>query len=149
SWSKLASVTSMIPLPAILPLRLPPLRLLKLWLISGATLVFIVALILDACQPARSQGCGCTGTGPTQDLRPGKGGRFEGQKSGAAETEAKLKGVQNFSVQDASAALPQNCQTTIRILGRSEEHTSELQSLAYLVCRLLLEKKNTRQIDDG
>src|SRR3989441_9531864 len=34
----------------------------------------------------------------------------------------------------------------IRVLGlsraeRSEEHTSELQSLAYLVCRLLLEKK--------
>src|SRR2546425_9196773 len=27
---------------------------------------------------------------------------------------------------------------------RSEEHTSELQSLAYLVCRLLLEKKNKR-----
>src|SRR2546425_5202611 len=26
---------------------------------------------------------------------------------------------------------------------RSEEHTSELQSLAYLVCRLLLEKKNS------
>src|SRR2546425_7315055 len=26
--------------------------------------------------------------------------------------------------------------------SRSEEHTSELQSLAYLVCRLLLEKKN-------
>src|SRR2546425_4582888 len=32
--------------------------------------------------------------------------------------------------------------------GRSEEHTSELQSLAYLVCRLLLEKKknNTSMI---
>src|SRR2546425_13301306 len=28
---------------------------------------------------------------------------------------------------------------------RSEEHTSELQSLAYLVCRLLLEKKKTSQ----
>src|SRR2546425_8179619 len=28
---------------------------------------------------------------------------------------------------------------------RSEEHTSELQSLAYLVCRLLLEKKKTKQ----
>src|SRR2546423_4627086 len=28
---------------------------------------------------------------------------------------------------------------------RSEEHTSELQSLAYLVCRLLLEKKKTRK----
>src|SRR5205823_9248649 len=33
------------------------------------------------------------------------------------------------------------------IAERSEEHTSELQSLAYLVCRLLLEKKkkNTKQ----
>src|SRR2546425_5623748 len=29
--------------------------------------------------------------------------------------------------------------------GRSEEHTSELQSLAYLVCRLLLEKKKKKQ----
>src|SRR5687767_15386369 len=35
-----------------------------------------------------------------------------------------------------------------RILGRdvrSEEHTSELQSLAYLVCRLLLEKKKKKK----
>src|SRR2546425_9428113 len=29
---------------------------------------------------------------------------------------------------------------------RSEEHTSELQSLAYLVCRLLLEKKKTEKL---
>src|SRR2546425_8977251 len=29
---------------------------------------------------------------------------------------------------------------------RSEEHTSELQSLAYLVCRLLLEKKNSCRV---
>src|SRR3989441_3974370 len=30
----------------------------------------------------------------------------------------------------------------LQVMGdRSEEHTSELQSLAYLVCRLLLEKK--------
>src|SRR2546425_4853938 len=29
----------------------------------------------------------------------------------------------------------------ISLTARSEEHTSELQSLAYLVCRLLLEKK--------
>src|SRR3712207_7982474 len=28
------------------------------------------------------------------------------------------------------------------LLGRSEEHTSELQSRQYLVCRLLLEKKS-------
>src|SRR2546425_6091762 len=31
--------------------------------------------------------------------------------------------------------------------ARSEEHTSELQSLAYLVCRLLLEKKNKQKHD--
>src|SRR5689334_24537403 len=29
------------------------------------------------------------------------------------------------------------------MVGRSEEHTSELQSQFHLVCRLLLEKKNT------
>src|SRR2546425_9246674 len=32
--------------------------------------------------------------------------------------------------------------------SRSEEHTSELQSLAYLVCRLLLEKKKTQEPDN-
>src|SRR2546429_1522257 len=43
---------------------------------------------------------------------------------------------------------------TIRLLGRalradrrSEEHTSELQSRLHLVCRLLLEKKNTPPLD--
>src|SRR2546425_6086077 len=33
-----------------------------------------------------------------------------------------------------------------RRIDRSEEHTSELQSLAYLVCRLLLEKKKINKI---
>src|SRR5258707_2556032 len=33
-----------------------------------------------------------------------------------------------------------------RVLNRSEEHTSELQSRQYLVCRLLLEKKK-KQMD--
>src|SRR3712207_9435387 len=32
-----------------------------------------------------------------------------------------------------------------REIGRSEEHTSELQSRQYLVCRLLLEKKKIRE----
>src|SRR2546425_6057728 len=35
-------------------------------------------------------------------------------------------------------------QYVITLSGRSEEHTSELQSLAYLVCRLLLEKKKKK-----
>src|SRR3712207_7901173 len=41
----------------------------------------------------------------------------------------------------ASSALPT---TSPR---RSEEHTSELQSRQYLVCRLLLEKKKTKNAD--
>src|SRR5256885_3089934 len=36
-----------------------------------------------------------------------------------------------------------------RILQRSEEHTSELQSPCNLVCRLLLEKKKKKQSDDA
>src|SRR5215213_10338007 len=33
-----------------------------------------------------------------------------------------------------------------RLVARSEEHTSELQSLTNLVCRLLLEKKKKKKI---
>src|SRR3989441_307156 len=41
----------------------------------------------------------------------------------------------------ASLVTAATCAVTKDAAGRSEEHTSELQSLAYLVCRLLLEKK--------
>src|SRR3712207_7969771 len=34
------------------------------------------------------------------------------------------------------------------VIDRSEEHTSELQSRQYLVCRLLLEKKKNKTIKD-
>src|SRR5437016_8988693 len=37
------------------------------------------------------------------------------------------------------------CRVASSFLKRSEEHTSELQSLTNLVCRLLLEKKNKNQ----
>src|SRR3712207_8051923 len=46
-----------------------------------------------------------------------------------------MSGNEDFS---ASAAVK-----PLQLLDRSEEHTSELQSRQYLVCRLLLEKKNT------
>src|SRR5438445_6380554 len=43
---------------------------------------------------------------------------------------------------DFGAAVAFLCSRQARfITGRSEEHTSELQSRQYLVCRLLLEKK--------
>src|SRR3712207_7708255 len=59
--------------------------------------------------------------------------------------------VPRFAALDVTANLqalwavhePQMDELTIPFLGaeRSEEHTSELQSRQYLVCRLLLEKK--------
>src|SRR3712207_7190660 len=42
---------------------------------------------------------------------------------------------------DLGLLLPADPHRSLR--GRSEEHTSELQSRQYLVCRLLLEKKKT------
>src|SRR3712207_8030002 len=37
--------------------------------------------------------------------------------------------------------IAQSFAVSVQEIGRSEEHTSELQSRQYLVCRLLLEKK--------
>src|SRR3712207_8094544 len=41
---------------------------------------------------------------------------------------------------------PQALGRVVGIQGRSEEHTSELQSRQYLVCRLLLEKKKEKKL---
>src|SRR3712207_8590606 len=45
------------------------------------------------------------------------------------------------AVSDASSELPRERVASFNRGPRSEEHTSELQSRQYLVCRLLLEKK--------
>src|SRR5256885_15513482 len=51
----------------------------------------------------------------------------------------KVEGVQSASVNLATE------RALVTLAGRSEEHTSELQSPCNLVCRLLLEKKKTRR----
>src|SRR2546425_8864793 len=51
--------------------------------------------------------------------------------------------VQSVVMPDAGMTVRTSSNTPARRASRSEEHTSELQSLAYLVCRLLLEKKKT------
>src|SRR3712207_7063397 len=59
--------------------------------------------------------------------------------------------VGSFAGTDRSGrtyALPENCEVidaSMDFMSRSEEHTSELQSRQYLVCRLLLEKKKQIQ----
>src|SRR5947209_7653402 len=58
---------------------------------------------------------------------------------------AMLHGDWGFSFvsrMDVDTLILQRLPATLFIIGRSEEHTSELQSRQYLVCRLLLEKKN-------
>src|SRR3712207_7734451 len=51
-------------------------------------------------------------------------------------------GVRNLNYGDADSVGFFQMRMSIWNQGRSEEHTSELQSRQYLVCRLLLEKKN-------
>src|SRR3712207_8280790 len=50
---------------------------------------------------------------------------------------------QRTPMASAATANTQPPETTMKIAKRSEEHTSELQSRQYIVCRLLLEKKKT------
>src|SRR2546425_8801420 len=62
--------------------------------------------------------------------------------AGAATGAADASGATSGSLMEIRAGFLLEPRTTaFTPLGRSEEHTSELQSLAYLVCRLLLEKK--------
>src|SRR5205823_14708502 len=67
--------------------------------------------------------------------------------SSAAE---RCRRVAQTTIAAAAINTSDRSDTSIRcsniIIPRSEEHTSELQSLAYLVCRLLLEKKNKENI---
>src|SRR5256884_6761594 len=48
----------------------------------------------------------------------------------------------NDGKQNCRSSALASCFDCFKSLGRSEEHTSELQSRLHLVCRLLLEKKN-------
>src|SRR5690554_7686763 len=75
-----------------------------------------------------------SGTGPA----PGGGGGFRlgvaPWLSSGVRPEPDL-----VPADQAAAGVPQ----ARDVVGRSEEHTSELQSRPHLVCRLLLETKNT------
>src|SRR3712207_6973391 len=60
---------------------------------------------------------------------------------GAVELEHARGAVFEPHLIDAVFVAVQRQQAAIGAQARSEEHTSELQSRQYLVCRLLLEKK--------
>src|SRR3712207_9579948 len=69
-------------------------------------------------------------------------------RTGSTVNNRQLKMVITAGARVRQTAIPTN---TVRASDgpsarkRSEEHTSELQSRQYLVCRLLLEKKKIRQ----
>src|SRR3712207_8361210 len=64
---------------------------------------------------------------------------FAGKVNAGKVTDADIDAIANFKDLGAENALASSSRS--RINARSEEHTSELQSRQYLVCRLLLEKK--------
>src|SRR5687767_15506472 len=82
------------------------------------------------------------------------GGYFWGQnrmhqQMGATPTSgggdmAGTKGMENMQGMAGMNMAPGTAMVSPQ-MQRSEEHTSELQSLAYLVCRLLLEKKKKKK----
>src|SRR3712207_7171441 len=62
--------------------------------------------------------------------------------SAEAQAEARVLMLSTNNILKPSDGRPVTMPTQDMIIGlRSEEHTSELQSRQYLVCRLLLEKK--------
>src|SRR3712207_8592541 len=63
-----------------------------------------------------------------------------------AETVVRLEATTD-SLIDASSSMPSS-RVASRVRSRSEEHTSELQSRQYLVCRLLLENKKLELIGE-
>src|SRR3712207_8327990 len=66
----------------------------------------------------------------------GGGSEVSGQTSGTTP------GAETTTYRGRQGLDPEFIKALEKQFGRSEEHTSELQSRQYLVCRLLLDKKN-------
>src|SRR5205814_8690224 len=79
---------------------------------------------------------------PVRPVRSGAGGRSSGTlpKAPHIRLNAPLSGSSTIT-----RLFPYPSATKSSFVLRSEEHTSELQSLRHLVCRLLLEKKKNRK----
>src|SRR5215813_14584474 len=69
-------------------------------------------------------------------------GRNLGRTNGDPTAHGEMTAIHRCLVDHGSAALRGS---TLYTSGRSEEHTSELQSRPHLVCRLLLEKKKKKK----
>src|SRR3712207_8446548 len=79
---------------------------------------------------------------PSFGRRRGAGG-YNDRGGGTAVESRQSEGASTLAT---LMPLPYTCFFRNTPDSRSEEHTSELQSRQYLVCRLLLEKKKTKPI---
>src|SRR3712207_7519514 len=74
-----------------------------------------------------------------------RSGNSTGSPSTVKETSPKADRLNPVALTTTSASIsspePTRIPFSVNVSMRSEEHTSELQSRQYLVCRLLLEKK--------
>src|SRR5690606_42130699 len=70
------------------------------------------------------------------------GPRFAEEARRIHEGDADDRPIRGTATAEERLALSED---GIDVMARSEEHTSELQSRENLVCRLLLEKKNTKR----
>src|SRR3712207_7799543 len=66
--------------------------------------------------------------------------------SAPAASTSRATDARQVSMEMGSEGCAARTAATRSAVRRSEEHTSELQSRQYLVCRLLLEKKKKRRI---
>src|SRR3712207_8987169 len=70
--------------------------------------------------------------------------RWRAAKAASSPPREPVIGVGRTGAAGSSLA-----STALTAPARSEEHTSELQSRQYIVCRLLLEKKTCNRIDNS
>src|SRR3712207_8760395 len=74
--------------------------------------------------------------------------RSQSSTSASASRWVPRRLILPFSIRTSPRArspISSSIVSTVALRNRSEEHTSELQSRQYLVCRLLLEKKKNSQ----
>src|SRR3712207_7133688 len=71
----------------------------------------------------------------------GEPGRLDGGRPGDEGRQQDAVDPPGWGPAADATRLPGGPRVIARVIKRSEEHTSELQSRQYLVCRLLLEKK--------
>src|SRR5690554_7544313 len=98
-------------------------------------LTFIIGVFSFTLTAQLQTGGGQTATQLVQNVLLGSGVEVSNVSySGASGA------IGTFNATNASIGIDEGI---IMTTGRSEEHTSELQSRPHLVCRLLLEKKNS------